>query len=60
MSWSGPLSSSAPNDTGEQGGEVDEDEARRADRRLQQPAQEVEREHVEADVEEADMEEGRR
>ena len=42
---------------GQQGDEVDAEEARRADRRLEQGAEDEQREHVERDVEEAGVQE---
>ena len=41
-------------------GEVEEDEARRPDRRLQQPAEDEQQVHVEADVDDADVDEAAR
>ena len=46
-----------PERAGEQRGEVEGEEARRSQRRLQQPPEEEEQEHVEADVDEAGVEE---
>ena len=51
------LNQRATNEPATQADEVDDDEAQRADRRLQQPPHEVEQQHVEADVGDADVDE---
>ena len=57
MSSSGSVERERAEGAGEQRGEVEGDEARRADRRLEHPAEEEEQEHVDADVEQAGVQE---
>ena len=51
------LDDQRPEGAGEQRGEVEDEEARRPQRRLQQPPEDQQQEHVEADVDDAGVEE---